>query len=239
MIEQKWSNVFVLSLGRSGSNAFAKACSHITNYTSGHETKSWEIGKARLEYPIHHIESDNKLSWMLGSLDERFGDAAFYVHLTRGKDAVVKSWDKRWNHSFSNIRHFAEGVLSNVPELLSEADKRVIGEQHYDVVNANISLFLKDKSNVMSICLEDIEEDFSRFWNAIGAEGDLTAALAEFKKKHNTNASPEVVEKREKAFRLEIKRKVLENKIGLVGWGIKRFVLLIKLFILRIQAFLS
>jgi hypothetical protein len=238
-MKAKWPHVFILSVGRSGSKAFAKACSHITNYTSGHETNSSKTGKTRLEYPIYHIESDAKISWMLGSLEERFGDAPLYVHLIRDKDAVVKSWDKRWNYSFSGIRHFSEGVLSNVSELLSDADKRVIGEQHYDVVNANISLFLRDKSNVMSICLEEIDEKFPRFWKAIGAEGNLPAALEEFKQKHNTNASNEVVEKREREFRFQIQRKVLQNKISTVSWGIERSVLLGKLLILRIQVFLS
>ena len=35
-------SVFVLNVGRRGSTSFAKACSHITNFSSGHETKSWD-----------------------------------------------------------------------------------------------------------------------------------------------------------------------------------------------------
>jgi hypothetical protein len=33
--------------------------------------------------------------------------------------------------------------------------------------------------------LENLEEDFQRFWQAIGAEGDLEAALAELKIRYN------------------------------------------------------
>ncbi len=44
-------NVFVLTTGRSGSLTFAEACRHISNYSSGHETRVGLIGAERLAYP--------------------------------------------------------------------------------------------------------------------------------------------------------------------------------------------
>ena len=84
-------NVFVLSTGRCGSTTFIKACSHITNYSSAHESLSTRTGKQRLNYPENHIEADNRLSWLLGRLDNTYGDDAFYVHLNRNIEDTIAS----------------------------------------------------------------------------------------------------------------------------------------------------
>ena len=88
-------NVFVLCTGRSGSTTFYRACRHITNYSAGHELNTSEVGRARLDYPEDHIEVDNRLSWLLGRLDQAYGDRAFYVHLTREEEPTARSFDRR------------------------------------------------------------------------------------------------------------------------------------------------
>ncbi|MFT7154934.1 MAG: hypothetical protein ACJAVL_000236 [Bacteroidia bacterium] len=232
-------NVFVLNVGRSGSTTFAKACTHISNFSSGHETKSWEIGMERLTYSVGHIEVDNKLSWMLGSLDVNYGHKAYYVHLTRNKEDVVNSWNQLWNHSFSNIRFFAEGVLSNIPELLSEKQKRTISEHHYDAVNANIEFFLKDKSNVITIQFEDVEKGFRQFWTEIGAEGDLESALAEFKVKHNASLRSEGVAQKDRVFKHEIREKIFNKRISEAPSRAERLKLKFRLALFRLTGLRS
>ena len=101
-------NVFVLCTGRSGSTTFYRACRHITNYSAGHELNTSEVGRARLDYPEDHIEVDNRLSWLLGRLDQAYGDRAFYVHLTREEEATARSFDRRWASRYSIIRAYAE-----------------------------------------------------------------------------------------------------------------------------------
>ena len=54
-----------------------------------------------------------------------------------------------------------------------------------ETVEANIRLFLRDKTNWMDFRLEEGRERFPEFWRRIGAEGDLEAALAEFDVRHN------------------------------------------------------
>jgi len=39
----------------------------------------------------------------------------------------------------------------------------------------------------MAVHLETVEQDFARFWQAIDAEGDLQAALAEWRVKYNAS----------------------------------------------------
>ncbi len=85
-------NVFILNTGRCGSYTFHEACSHIKNFTSGHESRSTILGPNRLDYPENHIESDNRLSWLLGRLDKKYGDNAYYVHLLRNEKDLVYSF---------------------------------------------------------------------------------------------------------------------------------------------------
>jgi len=82
--------IFVLCTGRCGSMTFAKACSHITNYTSAHESGRY----VDWSYQDNHIEVDNRLSWFLGTLAERYPDSMF-VHLSRNRDAVIESFTRR------------------------------------------------------------------------------------------------------------------------------------------------
>jgi len=177
-------NVFVLTAGRSGSTTFIAACRHITNYTCGHESRVRQIGPQRLAYPERHIEADNRLAWYLGRLDAAYGDRARYVHLTRDPAACAASFARRAD--FGIMQAWREGVL-----LGGEAGQAAhdLALDYLDTVQANIALFLRDKSNVMTFRLEQAQAHFRAFWDWIGAEGDLAAALAEWTLRYN--ASPE------------------------------------------------
>ena len=90
-------NVFVLCTGRCGSTTFARAAEHATNFSVGHESRKRLIGAERFAYADNHIEVDNRLSWMLGRLDDHYGERARYVHLTREREAVARSFLQRWD----------------------------------------------------------------------------------------------------------------------------------------------
>jgi len=47
-IEVMNMNVFVLNTGRCGSTTFSKACQHVSNFTSQHESRVGLLGDARL-----------------------------------------------------------------------------------------------------------------------------------------------------------------------------------------------
>lgn len=171
-------NVFVLSTGRCGSTTFAKACGYIENYSTAHESQAQVIGFNRLSYPQSHIEVDNRLSWMLGSLDQRYGNDAFYVHLKRDRLSTASSFLKRWDVTYSIIRHYAEGILMLEKEECLQGGNMDCCLDYYDKVNDNIAFFLKDKANKMNIDLETWEDTFPIFWQRIGALGNLDAALS-------------------------------------------------------------
>lgn len=178
--------VFILSTGRSGTLAFARACKAINNYTSGHETRARRLGADRFDYPDQHIEADNRLVWFAGALDRDFGKDAFYVHLIRDRKKTVESYNRRWVRYGSLVRAYCEGIHQITLHRLDKQRRLDVVEDFYDNVNANISHFLKDKEKVLTIHLEHIQEEFPVFWKQIGAEGDQARALETFMTRHHS-----------------------------------------------------
>jgi hypothetical protein len=175
-------NVFVLNTGRCGSTTFIKACQHISNYTSAHESLLDKTGEQRLDYPDNHIEADNRLCWFLGKLDQKYADDAIYVHLKRQREAVATSFSKRID--FGILKAYEQGILLHDEHRLSAFD---IALDYIDTVNANIALFLKDKTNKIDVSIETANTDFAVFWQLIGAQGDLEAAMKEWTINYNAS----------------------------------------------------
>ncbi len=169
-------NVFILNTGRCGSMTFIRACQHISNYSSAHESRCDQLGEARLTYPNNHIEADNRLSWFLGKLDAQYGNNAAYVHLVRDNANTATSYAKRLFPG-GIIPAYRKGILQHLPDDIPDFS---VSLDYCDTVNSNIGLFLKDKTRKMQFTLENAREDFQRFWSFIEAEGDLKSALAEF-----------------------------------------------------------
>lgn len=173
-------NVFVLNTGRCGSTTFIKACAHISNYTSAHESLAAHIGEARLQYPGNHIEADNRLSWYLGRLDSLYGKEAFYVHLTRNEEETAVSYARRYGTGI--MEGYSKGILIEHELDETSAD---LARDYCHTVTKNIELFLRDKPKQMAFRLEDASRDFATFWSEIEAEGDFDAAQGEFSQKYN------------------------------------------------------
>lgn len=175
-------NIFILNTGRCGSTTFIKACEHITNYSASHESLCQFIGDQRLAYADNHIEADNRLSWFLGRLDSKYGDSAFYVHLSRDLNQTVESFSRR--DGFGIIKAYKEGVLLEGQQNQTPHD---IALDYINTVEANIQHFLKDKTNKMNFSLESARDDFKLFWQKINAQGDLQKALLEWDVNHNAS----------------------------------------------------
>ena len=175
-------NIFILSTGRCGSTTFIKACSHITNFTSAHESRSGLLGDDHFNYPENHIEADNRLSWLLGRLNKAYGDNAIYIHLKRNDNDTARSCTKRYSDGIIKA-YRGEGILLGLPE---KSDPMSVALDYCHTVNSNIEVFLKIKSQKMEVNLENIDQDFTAFWELIGAKGDLSAALAKFNINYNS-----------------------------------------------------
>lgn len=182
-------NVFVLCSGRCGSLAFAKACSHITNFSSGHESNCHKLGSDRLTYPENHIEVDNRLSWFPGNLSARYTSDVFFVHLTRNEHDTAVSYAKRKDRGIMKA-YGRSGVLLGIPPETPPFD---IALDYVQNVNANIRQFLSceyerpGRSSSMTFSIELAAELFPKFCESIGAEVDIKSALCEFEKRHNAS----------------------------------------------------
>ncbi len=175
-------NVFILNTGRCGSTTFIKACQHISNYSAAHESRSTLIGGQRLSYPENHIEADNRLSWILGRLDNVYGDRAFYVHLSREKNKTAESFARR--NEYGIMKAYREGLLMQEQQNDTALE---LAQDYIETVESNIALFLKDKTHTIKFSLENAEQDFRKFWTDINAEGDLEAAKTEWNTSYNAS----------------------------------------------------
>ena len=155
---QSFDNVFVLGTGRCGTVTFSEACTHLSGWTSSHESRVRLLGAERLDYPTRHIEVDNRLSWFLGSLGRRFEtERTLYVHLRRDRDQVVASFERRWHTSARHgiIRAFGHGVISRSKDW-DDGDIRSVCETYVDTVRDNVDEFLSGGGRTsMSIDIED------------------------------------------------------------------------------------
>lgn len=83
---------------------------------------------------------------------------------------------------------FAHAIVMHGP--YREADRLDACRFYVDTVTTNIEEFLRDRPH-MTIDIETAAEAFPEFAWRIGAEGDLTEAIAEFGVHHNSSAAIE------------------------------------------------
>jgi len=171
--------VFILATGRCGTMTFAKACSHITNYTSGHETHRFHPERFPF-YPDNHIEVDSHLSWMLGSLWlQQYcfqGDGVQYVHLWRDPDAVARSFLKR------SSAHSTARMMFQLSRVATLCDMRRMVE----IIDTNIEQYVRGHMH-LKIDIDDAAKRWDEFWSKIKAEGDMEAGRREFLVRYNAS----------------------------------------------------
>jgi len=179
-------NVFVIGTGRCGSVTFSKACQHIANYTSGHETHAGILTDERLKYSDAHVEVDPHLAWTLGLILNRYPNA-FYVHLQRRRDEVLQSWFRRGIHPNRGAAPLIDVMFQTNSARLSPHQYRDSLALLYDTVTANVANGLTQVRS-MDVWLHEAKESFPAFWRAIDAEGDLESARCEFDKHYNQSS---------------------------------------------------
>jgi len=182
--------VFVVGTGRCGTRTFAMACKHITNFTSAHESHARKfIGN--LDYPDNHIEVDGHLSFGLPLLVQKYppGPDTFYVHLLRERESCVASFSRRHGMDLFAALHCFVTCTRHTPDR-----RRQAAEYAYDATNAIIDTTLRKprltagwaaSEHVLTVFIESLQEAWPTFWERIGAEGGVDAALAECRKRYN------------------------------------------------------
>ena len=157
-----------------------QACRHVKNYTAGHDSKEGALASNRVKIADAHIEIDTRFAWMLGLLSEQNGDDLHYVFLTRDKEGIAASYNKRWANRKGIIRAFCGGILQrDKPKADIEVARDLV-----ETIEANIRTFLASRPHSV-VCLETWSEDLEAFFNDIRAEVDLSAAKDAFAQRHN------------------------------------------------------
>lgn len=89
--------IFVRGTGRAGSSSFTRASQHAENYKAAHESRSHLHSKERLDYPDEHIDVDNRLTWFLGLLHERWRPKRFLCAPPARRRGDRSTFVRRWD----------------------------------------------------------------------------------------------------------------------------------------------
>lgn len=186
-------NVFAIGAGRSGTVTFYEACKHSNNFTVGHETKVSDTSPDRIFYPDRHIEVDHRLTFFKGQIAYAYNPAnTVWVHVTRDWRDVEASWAKRTGTKGSMINTWPQAAFFR-PQ---PASPYTLAQHYVRATMADIDFFLagvrsrygQDYAHVIPIDVpEQAAANFRVFWKAIGAQGDMVAALETLKEKHNAS----------------------------------------------------
>jgi hypothetical protein len=144
------------------------------------------LGMSRFEYPDQHIESDNRLSWLLGTLERIYGDEPIYVHLTRNREKVIKSYAKRYDRNYIEgiMQGFGHGILQK-SQTYKDLELPKLAEMYVNVVTDNIQCFLSDKSKVVRMDVDDPVASVREIWKLGLMQGNLQKATDEWMITHN------------------------------------------------------
>ena len=165
--------VFVVGTARSGTTTLYQACRHIKNYTAGHESEAGMV--PTYHYPNQNIEASHLLVIAIPLLRSRYPDSK-WVHIVRNKEKTVASMRRQlWDWSEWWV---AQWYLTQ-----QHSDIYYGIESYYDRVNDLCKELMPAEH--MTIDIDTAKEQWPDFWNWIGAEGEMEAAMKEFDRAYN------------------------------------------------------
>lgn len=169
--------VFVTCIGRCGSVSFRKACRYTTNFRTGHETNC-----GQLEYPDNFIEVSPQIRSVIQPIATKYPDA-LWVHLYRDPAACMRS--------LIRLEHgdVLRAYQKLFPSIMPSNQLVDVAERFYYAENNRIELALRlavPEANRRVMHLETIQDEWSEFWDWIGAEGNYMASLLAWDVKRNT-----------------------------------------------------
>ena len=95
---------------------------------------------------------------------------------------------------------YASSLLFRRVNELTEDEKLSICRDYVQTVEDNIIDFLRDKSKQITIDISEADKKFPLFWEAIGAEGNLNAAIGQFQISLNSQADIDLKAKKSRPF---------------------------------------
>jgi len=180
------TRLFVLTIGRSGSTAFAAACGHSTRFTVGHESNADLFLPERICYPPMHIEIDNRLVHYVELLKDQYGDDAAYVYLSREPEAIVDSYVRRWHLSISAVRAHGISTLMRAGSV-ERGDRQHIARDYVRLMDARIRWHVARSSHGYLLRSDELRSELPRFWTHFGLGDGLEGATCALGNRYNLN----------------------------------------------------
>ena len=178
--------VFVTGIGRCGTVSFKEACSHITNYSSAHETVN-----PKLVYPDNHIEVNPHMRQCIREVAKKYPNEK-WIHLIRNKTDNVRSLSVLDDGVIMTCYWVLRGsTIGETPIDIAETYYR----DENNLIRDQLKLYVPPE-NTMILYLDMIQNFWKSFWEFIGAEGDFQSSIQSWDTPHNTT------EEREEAARL-------------------------------------
>ena len=181
------TRLFVLTIGRSGSTAFAAACSHSTRFTVGHESRSRLLLPERLQYPDSHIEVDNRLVHYLELLAEQYSEDAGFVYLTRDPKAIVDSYLRRWHLSISAVRAHGTSTLLRAGGI-DRDDRRQITWDYVRLLDTRIRWHMARHEHSYELDGAELRSQLAAFWDHFHLGDGVKEAAAALEESYNLNS---------------------------------------------------
>ena len=170
--------VFVTGTGRCGSVCFKSACSHMTNYTVAHESRS-----GLLCYPDNHIEVNPQLRLFIPAIARRYPDAR-WVHLVRDREATARSLARLDKGEWIARYASAYGSLMPTDDRVDWA--RRVYDGWVDAIDAMLTACVPAEQRE-TLRLESIKQAWPGWWRSIGAQGDYCKSADEWDTPKNTS----------------------------------------------------
>lgn len=177
--------------GRTGSTTLFKAFSHSEVFSVGQQSNWGKIGKARLDYPDWHIESDARNFFFMGSLAALYNPLeTHWIVMHRDLDQISHSYARRRGKT-GILYNFGVGVIG-MRDISSDFDWLQVSKIFVENSYAQISAFVGGRPNVHHINLANPVPSFRQLWEVLGAGAGLNSACQEWDVKHNSSLPKKV-----------------------------------------------
>ena len=165
-------NVFVVSPGRTGTAAMSKALQHLEDFTCGHETAEGRLAQERFPYPSHHVEVDNRLTWMLGTLvKEHSPEETLIVIIKRDQGAVARSYLQRFLVPDGIVASYSDGIIRHGGRTLD------VAQDYVAAVYDQLDLLHTSGFEVAEFEHVDMGQAVQFIFERLGDPGSVDAAL--------------------------------------------------------------
>lgn len=192
-------NVFIVSPGRTATTTFAHAFELVDGYTSAHESRCQYLGSERVNYPQNHVECDNRLTWFMARLTNKYADNSVLVIVHRDKSEVAKSYNQRW-YKINIMKAYAQGILLRP----LEGNDISVCRDYVDYVYEQMDFFSPMWRNVVHVDMRDLTPGITEVLELIG-KPEAAGEVLNYMKSNRANLNSDGIKHRLSVLKFNFK----------------------------------